>query len=94
MAEKINDIELEEVSGGVYTGSVFRYTIQPGDTLSGIALRYGTTVSTLVAINNISNPNYIRAYDTILVPYGAGQYSTGYTAQQGTNGNLVYVSIA
>ena len=69
MAEIINENELEEVSGGAYSGPCFRYQIQPGDTLSGIAVRYGTTVSTLVAINNIANPNYIRAYDYLLVPY-------------------------
>ena len=71
MAEIIKDEELEQVNGGAYQGYCFRYTNQPGDTLGGIAVKYHTSVSTLVAINNIANPNYIRAYDTILVPYNA-----------------------
>jgi LysM repeat protein len=36
------------------------YTVVAGDTLSGIAARYGTTVANLAAINGISNPNLIR----------------------------------
>ena len=36
------------------------YTVQPGDTLSGIASRYGTTYQRLAALNNIANPNLIH----------------------------------
>ena len=35
------------------------YTVQRGDTLSGIARRYGVTVSYLVNLNGIQNPNLI-----------------------------------
>ena len=35
------------------------YIIKSGDTLSGIAQRYSTTVAELVKLNNISNPNLI-----------------------------------
>lgn len=35
------------------------YTVQSGDTLSGIASRYGTTWQNLQAMNGISNPNLI-----------------------------------
>lgn len=35
------------------------YTVQSGDTLSGIAKRFGTTVDSLVKKNNIENPNLI-----------------------------------
>ena len=68
MAE-INVNELESVSGGAYSGPVFRYTIQPGDCLSVIAQRFGTTTAILVDLNNIQNPNFIRAYDVLLIPY-------------------------
>ena len=35
------------------------YVVKKGDTLSHIALRYNTTVSKLVQLNNIKNPDYI-----------------------------------
>lgn len=35
------------------------YTVKKGDTLSGIALKYNTTISNLVSWNNIKNPNLI-----------------------------------
>lgn len=35
------------------------YTVKKGDTLSEIAVKYGTTVSKLVALNNIADPDYI-----------------------------------
>lgn len=37
------------------------YTVKPGDTLSGIASRFGTTYQHLAALNNIDDPNLIRA---------------------------------
>ena len=43
------------------------YTIQSGDTLSGIASKFGTSISQLCSWNNISNPNLIYAGDTIRV---------------------------
>ncbi len=35
------------------------YIVQKGDTLSGIALKFGTTVQELVELNQIQNPNLI-----------------------------------
>ena len=36
-----------------------RYIVKSGDTLSGIASKYGTTYQELARINNIANPNVI-----------------------------------
>lgn len=44
------------------------YVIQPGDTLSEIAQRFGTTVSILQTFNNIHNPNLIYAGNTLRIP--------------------------
>lgn len=41
------------------TASGSSYTVVPGDTLSGIAARFGTTVSALASANSIANPNFI-----------------------------------
>lgn len=42
-----------------FSAPVSTYTVRPGDTLSSIAGRFGTSVGELASINNISNPNLI-----------------------------------
>jgi LysM repeat protein len=44
------------------------YTVQAGDTLFRIALRYGTTVAAITAANNVLNPNAISVGQTLLIP--------------------------
>lgn len=43
------------------------YMVQPGDTLSAIALRFGTTVEALVEKNGIGNPDLIYAGQELIV---------------------------
>ena len=45
--------------------STILYTVQAGNTLSGIAYKYGVTVSQLQQWNNISNPNEIYVGQTL-----------------------------
>ncbi|WP_346910116.1 LysM peptidoglycan-binding domain-containing protein [Faecalicatena orotica] len=59
------------------------YVIQPGDTLSGIAQRYGTTYQTLATLNGITNPNLIYAGQTIRVPEDGAPAARYYTIQPG-----------
>jgi N-acetylmuramoyl-L-alanine amidase len=44
------------------------YTVQPGDTLSGIARDQGTTVEALAAENGLEDPDHVVAGDTLEVP--------------------------
>ena len=44
------------------------YTVKAGDTLSGIAARYGTTYQKLAEYNGIANPNIIRVGQKIRIP--------------------------
>lgn len=44
------------------------YTIKRGDTLTKIAKKFDTTISAIVSLNNIKNPNLIYAGETIRVP--------------------------
>jgi len=47
------------------------YTVRPGDTLPGIALRYGTSPWTLATVNHIANPALVYPGQELLIP-GAG----------------------
>lgn len=44
------------------------YIIQPGDTLTSIAARLGTTVAALASANGIADPNVISAGQMLVVP--------------------------
>jgi signal peptidase I len=44
------------------------YVVQPGETLTDIAERFGTTVEALAAANNLANPSAIRIGDGLRVP--------------------------
>lgn len=62
-----------QASGGPGTGGptvpgIGSYVVQQGDTLSGIAARFNTTVTTLAQLNNIVNPNLIYPGQTLRVP--------------------------
>lgn len=45
-----------------------RVVVQPGDTLSQLALQFGTTVASIVSANGISDPNFISVGSTLTVP--------------------------
>ena len=59
------------------------YTVQRGDTLSEIAARFGTTVSELVRLNNIADPNRIYEGDRLIIRAGTSTGATTYTVQRG-----------
>jgi signal peptidase len=44
------------------------YVVQPGETLTDIAARFGTTVEALAAENGLANPSAVRIGDRLLVP--------------------------
>lgn len=57
----------QEVQDVINAGNKKYYTIKSGDTLSGIAAKYETTVNVIAQLNGIENPNLIIAGDTIRV---------------------------
>lgn len=62
------------------------YTVQSGDTLSGIASKYGTTYQVLAVYNGIVNPNLIYPGQKIKIPGGSGAKPPAektYTVQSG-----------
>lgn len=59
---------LTPVPGAPPPGATTKYTIQAGDTLSGIAQEFGIAVDDLVKLNNIADPNQIQAGQVLIVP--------------------------
>jgi GH25 family lysozyme M1 (1,4-beta-N-acetylmuramidase) len=56
-------------SGTAGGGSTSRtYTIKTGDTLTAIAIKYGTTVAAIASANNIANINNIRVGQVLVIP--------------------------
>ena len=84
---ELNAIENPDL---IYAGQTIRvpssaastqnYVIRRGDTLSGLAQQYNTTVSELVRLNNIADPNRIYAGETLVVPKGS---PVSYVVQRG-----------
>jgi LysM repeat protein len=46
------------------------YTVQPGDSLSSIAVKHGTTVEAIMAANNLSSPDLIYQGQELEIPVG------------------------
>lgn len=63
-------------ASGAPAGGSGTYTVVAGDTLSGIASRFGTTVAALASANGISNPNLIFAGQVLKVAGGSGTNAT------------------
>ena len=52
------------------------YTVQPGDTPSGIARKFGVSTSALMAANGISDPRKMNVGKTLVIPQGGSASST------------------
>jgi LysM repeat protein len=61
------------------------YTVRAGDTLSGIASRFGTTTRVLMSLNNIRNSNLIRVGQVLKLPPATNSASAPRSAQVNTS---------
>ncbi len=59
------------------------YTVKSGDTLSGIAAKFGTTYQKIAADNGISNPNLIHPGQVLKINGTKNATSTTYTVKSG-----------
>lgn len=83
-----SEVPLPDNTNKPSAGGTTTITIQRGQTLSGIALEYNTTVQILVELNNIANPNLIYAGSTLIVPSGESLIDTDGNS---TSGQTIYV---
>jgi len=73
-------------SGGIYI-------VQSGDTLAKIAARYHTTVSALMALNGLRNPNVIWVGQRLRVGKGGGAITPGPTAPPVSGGKGRWIDV-
>jgi LysM repeat protein len=59
-------------SGSSGGGAARNHTVSSGETLAGIARRYGVSVGAIVTANRVSNPNLIRIGQVLAVPASTG----------------------
>ena len=74
------------------------YTVRAGNTLSGIAAKYRTTVSRLVSLNGIVNPNLIYTGEQLRIPGDSDFGMETYTVRSGDTlsqiGEIYDISVA
>jgi LysM repeat protein len=49
------------------------YTVQPGDSLSGIATRYDVPIEVIISANDITDAALIRVGQELVIPLGGGE---------------------
>ena len=60
--------ELDAVAAEIAHAATVTYTIQPGDTLSQLAITFSTSVAAIAAANGVGDVNKIRAGTTLTMP--------------------------
>ena len=52
-----------------------QYIVQPGDTLSGIAVNYNTSLQSLLSVNNIQNPDLLEVGQVLIFPESPNSFT-------------------
>jgi LysM repeat protein len=68
------------------------HVVQPGETLSSIARRYGVSVWTLTQVNNLSNPSLLYAGQTLNIPEASALSQPGQAPSDGGKRIVIDVS--
>ena len=61
---------MEKLKSSSYSNYI-SYYVKSGDSLSGIAYKYGVSMNVLMKINNITNANKIKINQRIFIPKNA-----------------------
>lgn len=67
------------------------HRVRSGDTLSGIAKKYGTSVRAIMNANNLTNPNYLRVGMRLRISSSSKLVASASQASAGTDGVMEYV---
>jgi LysM repeat protein len=77
LAGQLLEIPGTRTSGGPAPGTAV--VVQPGQTLSSIASRYGVSVAALAATNGLGDPNRVLAGASLVIPGSSGAPTTAAT---------------
>ncbi len=84
-----NDGGIKENQKDTIEVTTFNYVVKEGDTLSSIAVKYGTTYESIAKLNGISNPNLIYPGQVLKIEASKKDTSNNgavyYTVKQGDN---------
>lgn len=69
---------------------IISYRIKSGDTLSQIAIKYNTTVSSIANLNNIKNPNLIYSGDVIKIMINSSNTNNNASYYMVKSGNTLW----
>jgi len=72
-----------EAAASTATASPSTVVVRSGETLSGIAARFGVSISALAAANGIANPNFVFAGQVLQIPGAQAQGAGPYTVRRG-----------
>lgn len=75
----------QDASQFALPGTGGTHVVQSGDTLSELAVKYGTTVDALAKLNNIKNPDLIYTGSTLKLPEGGKGAGGGMTGGDPSN---------
>lgn len=78
----VSDVEIISVTNNSNLGASY-YVVKSGDTLGGIASRYGTTWQRLQELNGLSNPNWIYPGQRLKVTVNGYDAQRAYTIRRG-----------
>ncbi|MBK8028503.1 MAG: L,D-transpeptidase family protein [Chloroflexi bacterium] len=67
------EVQPEEETAANYTGATSTHIVASGEELGLIARRYGVTVDDIMALNRLSDPNFIWVGQELTIP-AAGEY--------------------
>ncbi|MBK9751231.1 MAG: L,D-transpeptidase family protein [Chloroflexi bacterium] len=67
------EVQPEEETAANYTGATSTHIVASGEELGLIARRYGVTVDDIMALNSLSDPNFIWVGQELTIP-AAGEY--------------------
>lgn len=68
LSKKMAEMVKPAPGGATRVAEGYEHVVQPGETLSAIASAYGVKSSTIIQVNNLKNPDNLRAGQKLFIP--------------------------